>query len=129
MGMVRHSGAQMTLDGNISRRILAAAIVLLSLYVFPAPLSTFTHLNRTFYGVVSTLGDTGVLQEVQRPLNGEYVVPEEVLVMVGLLRKNGITTFRLSPAIAENGLFTQRLAEVAYPIRYDKQARHLLAYG
>jgi hypothetical protein len=58
--------------------------------------------------------------------SGEQVLPPAVRDMLVLLRGNRVASFRLSPAIADNNLWRQRVAEAAYPIRETAEATHVL---
>ena len=59
---------------------------------------------------------------------GESVLPARVRTMIAMLRRNDVTDFSYSEGIAKDPepSVPQRLAEGAYPIKLNAQARHRL---
>jgi hypothetical protein len=67
-------------------------------------------------------------QEWRTERTGETILAPKVQAMLQLLRDNQVRSFRYSDAIARDAdtSLTQRLAESAYPIRVDLEARYQL---
>lgn len=73
-------------------------------------------------------------KEIFRPHAGETaldigVMPREALWAVHTLRRLGVAQYRLSPAVARERLWTQRIIEGAWPIRPAPDARVVVAYA
>lgn len=66
--------------------------------------------------------------DLTTPRSGEIALTEPVLHTVGMLRANGIDSFRLSPAVSEEPFVRQRLIEGSWPIRFDESSSFLVAY-
>jgi hypothetical protein len=67
-------------------------------------------------------------ENLATPRAGERVLTEPILLMVGMLRDNGIESFRMSPMVFREPFVRQRLAEGAWPIRYDGSAEVEVAF-
>ena len=61
--------------------------------------------------------------------SGEAGIPQKARSMIALLRDNHVMRFRYTEALVprSDDTLTQRLAEGAYPIRINVEARHVLA--
>lgn len=78
---------------------------------------------RQFAASVMSGRALGAANDILRPGSGEQDLPPTVLDMLALVRGSGIQTFSLSPQIAANDLWLQRLTESAFPRRIAVQAR------
>jgi len=72
--------------------------------------------------------DTSHRENLVTPRAGEHALTEPILLMVTMLRENGIESFRMSQMVLEAPFVRQRLAEGAWPIRYDRSAEVELAF-
>jgi hypothetical protein len=67
-------------------------------------------------------------ENLAKPRAGERALSEPILSMVGMLRENGIESFRMSQLLFREPFVRQRLAEGAWPIRYDGSAEFEVAF-
>jgi len=67
-------------------------------------------------------------ENLATPRAGEQAMTEPILLMVGMLRENGIESFGMSQMVFRAPFVRQRLAEGAWPIRYDGSAEVEVAF-
>lgn len=119
---------------TISRRT-AAAIVVLALLASSSPDVKMRNLARTWRKVLNKIRTSSLLDYVQMPRAGEAeALPPKVIVMISLLRDNGVTAYRYVPERREHNEWTlmeeyQRLTEGACPARNDEHALFILQYA
>jgi hypothetical protein len=67
-------------------------------------------------------------ENLATPRAGERALSEPILSMIGMLRENEIESFRMSQLVFREPFVRQRLAEGAWPIRYDGSAEVEVAF-
>jgi hypothetical protein len=72
--------------------------------------------------------DTTHGRNLVTPRAGEQALTEPILLMVTMLRENGIESFGMSRMVFRAPFIRQRLVEGAWPIRYDRSAEVELAF-
>lgn len=111
-----------------SRLHKGATLVILGLAVWLyTPLVTAPKsLYRFYLGIVPRW--SSVNAEARTEHGGEAVLPPKVRAILGLLREHRVTEFRYSDRIAKDPdeSLQQRLAEGAYPIVLQPDAKHLV---
>ncbi len=112
--------------GTVSRLIKAGIVAALAACLILLAGSGVKELYRFYGGKVPPAHPP--LSEWNLPRAGEWVLPARVQAMLALLRDNRVQEFRFSDAIARDpdDSVPQRLAEGAYPIRVNAEARHRL---
>lgn len=113
---------------RLVRSAAVVAVLILAVLIFPSGKDTFVFLHRLDFAVLSHAGEVQELTDLRTPGAGEYVLPPEVQVMIGLLRFHRVDAFRFSPAIADKPVFAQRLTEGAYPRRVVPDAPYLVYF-
>jgi len=78
--------------------------------------------------VSQLMSDAAHGENLATPRAGERALTEPILLMVGMLRENGIESFGMSPLVYREPFVRQRLAEGAWPIRYDGSAEIEVAF-
>ena len=104
------------------------AILVAALVMFPQGAKTFATLNFVDWDMLAHRKELTVFRESSLPRSGEFVLPREVQVMVGMLRAMRINSFRFSGEIAKQGAIMQRLVEGAYPIRVSETSPYLALF-
>ena len=102
------------------------AILVLALILFPSVTKTFLNLHKVNWYVLNNQQDVRALKEFRKPGAGTEVLPEQVQLMLRLLKRSNVVSFRFSPAVGENPEIMQRLVEGAYPLRVMQTSRHLI---
>jgi hypothetical protein len=74
------------------------------------------------------MSDAAHGENLATPRAGERALTEPILSMVGMLRENGIESFGMSLLVFREPFVRQRLAEGAWPIRYDGSAEVEVAF-
>lgn len=74
------------------------------------------------------MSDTSHGENLATPGAGEEALTEPILLMVQMLRENGIESFGMSPMVSHMPFVRQRLVEGAWPIRYDRSAEVEVAF-
>ena len=67
-------------------------------------------------------------ENLATPRAGERALSEPILLMVGMLRENEIESFGMSQLVYREPFVRQRLAEGAWPIRYDASSEIEVAF-
>jgi hypothetical protein len=74
------------------------------------------------------MSDTDHGNNLVTPRAGEWALTEPILLMVRMLRENGIESFRMSQMVFRSPFVRQRLVEGAWPIRYDASSEVEVAF-
>lgn len=102
------------------------AILVATLFMFPRVTETVATLHAVDWQMLTHCTEVSAFRESGLPRSGEFVLPKEVQVMVGMLRAVQVNSFRFSTEIANRGPTMQRLVEGAYPIRASGTAPYLV---
>jgi len=128
VGVMRNGGALATAFGSKRwpRTVALLAILGTSIAINHGVRSGAENLQRT--SIARLLSDAPHGENLTTPRAGERVLTEPILLMIGMLRDNGIESFRMSPMVFREPFVRQRLAEGAWPIRYDASAEVEVAF-
>jgi hypothetical protein len=84
------------------------------------------HLQKI--SISKLMSDTDHGRNLVTPRAGERALTEPILLMVRMLRRNGIESFGMSQMVFRSPFVRQRLVEGAWPIRYDASAAVEVAF-
>jgi len=128
VGVIRSGGA--LASGFASKRWLRTITLLVilgtSIAINHGLRSGAENLQKT--SVARLLSGAAHGENLGTPRAGERALTEPILLMVDMLRDNGIEFFRMSPMVFREPFVRQRLAEGAWPIRYDGSAEVEVAF-
>jgi hypothetical protein len=91
----------------------------------PASTKAFKQLQESYARILGTPNSSAAWLKER---GGEFVLPPRVQTIIRLLREHRIENFRYGLTIAQDPdpALVQRLAEGAYPIRLNAQAKHVV---
>jgi hypothetical protein len=128
MGVIRNGG-MLPSDFASKRwpRTLALLVILgTSIAINEGVRSGAEHLQKT--SISRLMSGAAHAENLATPRAGEQALTEPILLMVGMLRENGIESFGMSQVVFRAPFVRQRLAEGAWPIRYDGSAEVEVAF-
>lgn len=67
------------------------------------------------------------LDQLFRPDSGRQVLPVQVQQMISLIEAHGLTTYRMSKTLDEDGYVKQRMTEAAWPARSEITSPNLFS--
>ena len=128
MGVIRNGGMLPSgFAGKRWPRTLALLVILgTSIAINEGVRSGAEHLQKT--SISRLMSDTAHAENLATPRAGEQALTEPILLMVRMLRENGIESFGMSQMVFRAPFVRQRLAEGAWPIRYDGSAEVEVAF-
>ena len=128
MGVIRNGGELPSgFAGKRWPRTLALLVILgTSIGINDGVRSGAERLQKT--SISRLMSDAAHGENLATPRAGERVLSEPILAMVEMLRENGIGSFGMSQLVYREPFIRQRLAEGAWPIRYDGSAEVEVAF-
>jgi hypothetical protein len=128
VGVIRNGGALPSgfTGKRWPRTIALLAILVTSIAINGGVRSGAERLQKT--SIAQLMSGAAHGENLAAPRAGEQALTEPILLMVGMLRANGIESFRMSPMVYREPFVRQRLVEGAWPIRYDDSAEVEVAF-